>query len=67
MGFLNRKPHDGPDGPVDRAPRRKHAKSDGGGYYSMTTRPSFGQWLKYTWLDIVTMACMGAIGLGVCL
>lgn len=28
-------------------------------------RPSFGQWLKFTWLDILTMACMGAIGLGV--
>ncbi|KAH8664608.1 phosphatidic acid phosphatase type 2/haloperoxidase [Xylariales sp. PMI_506] len=33
--------------------------------YSMSTRPSFGQWLKYTWLDILTMAIMGAIGLGV--
>ncbi|EXJ66414.1 uncharacterized protein A1O5_10566 [Cladophialophora psammophila CBS 110553] len=28
-------------------------------------RPSFGQWLKFTWLDILTMAAMGAIGLGV--
>lgn len=28
-------------------------------------RPSFGQWLKHTWLDILTMAAMGAIGLGV--
>jgi diacylglycerol diphosphate phosphatase / phosphatidate phosphatase len=28
-------------------------------------RPSFGQWLKFTWLDIVTMAAMGAVGLGV--
>ncbi|KAI0155534.1 phosphatidic acid phosphatase type 2/haloperoxidase [Pestalotiopsis sp. NC0098] len=33
--------------------------------YSMSTRPSFGQWLKHTWLDILTMAIMGAIGLGV--
>jgi diacylglycerol diphosphate phosphatase / phosphatidate phosphatase len=31
----------------------------------MSRRPTFGQWLKGTWLDIVTMACMGAIGLGV--
>jgi hypothetical protein len=31
----------------------------------MSKRPSFGQWLKYTWLDILTMAIMGAIGLGV--
>jgi hypothetical protein len=28
-------------------------------------RPTFGQWLKCTWLDILTMAIMGAIGLGV--
>ncbi|KAI2476253.1 phosphatidic acid phosphatase beta [Pyrenophora tritici-repentis] len=29
------------------------------------TRPTFGQWVKATWLDIVTMAAMGAVGLGV--
>ncbi|KAK5945508.1 hypothetical protein PMZ80_002713 [Knufia obscura] len=28
-------------------------------------RPSFGQWLKFHWLDILTMAAMGAVGLGV--
>jgi diacylglycerol diphosphate phosphatase / phosphatidate phosphatase len=28
-------------------------------------RPTFGQWLKGTWVDILTMAIMGAIGLGV--
>jgi hypothetical protein len=33
--------------------------------YPMKTRPSFGQWLKFTALDIFTMAVMGAIGLGV--
>ncbi|TVY75592.1 PA-phosphatase related-family protein [Lachnellula suecica] len=32
---------------------------------NMSTRPSFGQWLKVTWLDIVTMVIMGVIGLGV--
>lgn len=31
----------------------------------MQTRPMFGQWLKYTWLDILTMAVIGALGLGV--
>jgi len=31
----------------------------------MATRPTFGQWLKAMWLDILTMAAMGAIGLGV--
>ncbi|KPI41251.1 Lipid phosphate phosphatase 1 [Cyphellophora attinorum] len=28
-------------------------------------RPKFGQWLKFIWLDLLTMAIMGAIGLGV--
>ncbi|EKD18783.1 PAP2 superfamily protein [Drepanopeziza brunnea f. sp. 'multigermtubi' MB_m1] len=32
---------------------------------SMSKRPTFGQWLKVTWLDIFTMAAMGMIGLGV--
>jgi diacylglycerol diphosphate phosphatase/phosphatidate phosphatase len=32
---------------------------------NMNTRPSFGQWLKVTWLDIVTMVILGTIGLGV--
>ncbi|KAI1640696.1 phosphatidic acid phosphatase type 2/haloperoxidase [Biscogniauxia mediterranea] len=31
----------------------------------MTKRPTFGQWLKHTWLDILTMVCMGALGLGI--
>lgn len=31
----------------------------------MATRPSFGQWLKVTWLDILTFVIMGVIGLGV--
>ncbi|KAE9986023.1 hypothetical protein EG328_006574 [Venturia inaequalis] len=29
------------------------------------SRPTFGQWLKQTWVDIFTMAILGAIGLGV--
>lgn len=32
---------------------------------SYSQRPPFGQWLKATWLDILTMAIMGVIGLGV--
>ncbi|KAK0113828.1 hypothetical protein ONS95_014075 [Cadophora gregata] len=32
---------------------------------NMSRRPTFGQWLKVTWLDIFTMAAMGMIGLGV--
>ncbi len=31
----------------------------------MTARPTFGQWLRHTWIDILTMVVMGAIGLGV--
>jgi diacylglycerol diphosphate phosphatase/phosphatidate phosphatase len=31
----------------------------------MNRRPSFGQWLRSVWLDILTMAILGAIGLGV--
>jgi diacylglycerol diphosphate phosphatase/phosphatidate phosphatase len=29
------------------------------------SRPTFGQWLKQTWIDILTMIILGAIGLGV--
>jgi len=40
----------------------KHAAGHQRGFGGM---PSFGQWLKATGLDILTMAIMGAIGLGV--
>lgn len=62
MGFFNRKGKD-PHAPA-AAPRRERKR---GHFepYSMAKRPSFGQWLKYTWLDILTMIAMGAIGLGV--
>jgi len=40
-------------------------RHDGAGASFINTRPSFGQWLKVTWLDLVTMALMGALGLGV--
>ncbi|TDZ19585.1 Lipid phosphate phosphatase 1 [Colletotrichum orbiculare MAFF 240422] len=33
--------------------------------YTMARRPTFGQWLKGTLLDIITMICMGALGLGI--
>jgi len=39
------------------------AASTGPEYYNR--RPTFGQWIKGTWLDILLMAIMGAIGLGV--
>ncbi|KLU83912.1 lipid phosphate phosphatase 2 [Magnaporthiopsis poae ATCC 64411] len=39
--------------------RRRHPAQA----YSMAKRPGFGLWLKHTWLDILTMAILGAIGL----
>jgi hypothetical protein len=68
-GFFSRKPRDGPVAPngAGVSNGHHHAKRTrrSAEPYSMATRPSFGQWLKYTWLDILTMAIMGAIGLGV--
>lgn len=67
MGFFSRKPRDGPATHHDTATttQPKHHHDKGTPYYSMGTRPSFGQWLKHTGLDIITMIIMGAIGLGV--
>ncbi|KAJ0115198.1 pap2-domain-containing protein [Diaporthe amygdali] len=62
MGIFSRKPR---DGQAHAAAAPKHHHDKGTPYYSMSTRPSFGQWLKHTWLDIVTMVVMGVIGLGV--
>lgn len=42
-----------------------HNSTDGDGV--LNKRPSFGQWLKVTWPDALTMLVMGIIGLGVCL
>ena len=33
------------------------------GFYSR--RPTLWQWIKITWLDILTMVCMGLIGFGI--
>ena len=40
-------------------------KNHHGGAQSWNSRPTFGSWIKATALDIVTVAVMGAIGLGV--
>lgn len=48
--------------------KRSHGAGAGvhhNGAPAWNTRPTFGQWFKATILDIVTLACMGAIGLGV--
>lgn len=79
MGLFNKRPRQQPGttatttgtngtkgGFFGRRSGNKAAKKDRvSQQYSMAKRPSFGQWLKYTWLDIATMAAMGIIGLGV--
>ncbi|KJZ71267.1 hypothetical protein HIM_09340 [Hirsutella minnesotensis 3608] len=62
MGLLGRGKH-ADTGTAGTKHKRAHGPRDEP--YTMTQRPSFGQWLKHTWLDIVTMAAMGALGLGV--
>ncbi|KAH6620908.1 phosphatidic acid phosphatase type 2/haloperoxidase [Chaetomium sp. MPI-SDFR-AT-0129] len=66
MGFFNRHPRGGPSpATAPAANGHQHSASHHNEPYSMATRPTFGQWLKHTWLDILTMAAMGAVGLGV--
>ncbi|WAO95719.1 AcidPPc domain-containing protein [Fusarium falciforme] len=59
MGFFNRSKSPHPAGTSTRREKRVHDP------LPMSRRPTFGQWLKCTWLDILTMICMGAVGLGV--
>ncbi|KAI3328535.1 phosphatidic acid phosphatase type 2/haloperoxidase [Ustulina deusta] len=63
MGFFSRRSPEGtnPHHHVNDTRRSRHVSST----YSMATRPSFGQWLKVTWLDILTFVIMGVIGLGI--
>lgn len=74
MGFFNRRT--APADPNTATATGTHEKKPGlfarrghhnvsNGVASWNTRPTFGQWIKATALDIITMACMGAIGLGV--
>src|SRR5690242_9415626 len=41
------------------------SKNEHGGARTWNSRPTFGAWIKATALDIITMAILGAIGLGV--
>lgn len=66
MGFFNRRRNDGTDTSAGPANGHQNRHVYDTVAYTMAVRPSFGQWLKVTWVDIVTMICMGAIGLGVC-
>lgn len=61
MGFFNRRARD----PAVPAKHHKHEKHHHGEAHNMSMAPSFGQWLKAVWLDILTMFILGAIGLGV--
>ncbi|KAK3377516.1 phosphatidic acid phosphatase type 2/haloperoxidase [Podospora didyma] len=65
MGLFNRTPRGAPAPAA--VPANGHTRARRGHHepYTMMTRPTFGQWLRVTWLDILTMAAMGAIGLGV--
>ncbi|KAG9232342.1 putative lipid phosphate phosphatase 1, partial [Amylocarpus encephaloides] len=61
MGIFSRRARDG-----DLAPAAAyHHEMNAPMVMDMSSRPSFGQWLKVSWLDIVTMIAMGVIGLGV--
>ena len=77
MGLFTRN-RDSTAAPVQNAPANGATSGRGGffnreknhshnhhehGYYNR--RPSFGQWLKATWLDLVSMVCMGVLGLGI--
>ncbi|KAK8112071.1 phosphatidic acid phosphatase type 2/haloperoxidase [Apiospora kogelbergensis] len=72
MGLFNKHTRQEPGQPRAAKPKKgglfggkKTTANHAGAGYTMATRPTFGQWLKHTWLDILTMAAMGALGLGV--
>ncbi|KAK8032565.1 hypothetical protein PG990_002299 [Apiospora arundinis] len=72
MGLFNKRTRQEPAQPRAAKPKRgglfgggKKNTNHAGASYTMAQRPTFGQWLKHTWLDILTMAAMGALGLGV--
>ena len=60
MGIFSRTPRAPGEHVTTRHNERRSHES-----YSMARRPTFGQWVKGTWLDVLTMAAMGALGLGV--
>lgn len=66
MGFFTRRTQPAANGngtvPVTGEKHGRHHHEP----YTMSRRPTFGQWLKGTWLDLLTMVVLGAVGLGVC-
>lgn len=65
MGFFNRRAAPADANTANATGHREKRPAKHHGVPSHNTRPTFGQWIKATWLDILTMAIMGAIGLGV--
>ncbi|KAL9116092.1 MAG: hypothetical protein Q9227_000461 [Pyrenula ochraceoflavens] len=65
MGIFTRRRHDDTvyNGTTTGHHHQREKYSVDSGYFNR--RPSFGQWLKVTWLDILTMVLMGALGLGI--
>jgi len=64
MGIFSRRPRDSATAPTTTTTH--HEKTHRGPMVmNMNSRPSFGQWLKVTWLDLFTMFAMGLVGLGV--
>lgn len=64
MNFFNRRRADGAG--TGAGAGTGHVKHHDGHAHDTLAYP-MATWLKVTWLDIVTMICMGAIGLGVSL
>jgi diacylglycerol diphosphate phosphatase/phosphatidate phosphatase len=45
--------------------RRSGTRHHGTSSDSLSSRPTLGEWIRGTWLDILTMVVLGALGLGV--
>ncbi|RDL33896.1 Uncharacterized protein BP5553_08264 [Venustampulla echinocandica] len=72
MGIFSRRPRDGAVAPDRHATAASHQKTSHHDHSTRaplnldySRRPTFGHWIRGTWLDVVSMAVMGAIGLGV--
>jgi diacylglycerol diphosphate phosphatase/phosphatidate phosphatase len=67
MGLFSKKTGDETHTNTPRTHRQEKRERRAPVAMNMSSKPSFGQWLKVTWLDILTMAAMGMVGLGVCI
>ncbi|CAG8975066.1 hypothetical protein HYALB_00009928 [Hymenoscyphus albidus] len=64
MRIFTRKPRDHVS-PATTTTTTTHHEKAPRAVMTMSSKPTFGQWLKATWLDLATMLAMGMIGLGV--